>query len=401
MRETLYIRLRSADAAEPVEYCLARADAVASFVVQRAPLAQLAALATARRVVVLVPSADLRFASVQVPARQPAKVLQAAPFVLEEQLADDVDTLHFALGARQADKRWPLAIIARQRMAIWLELLADHSLHADLMIPDLLALQVPDDAHFSALIDGGQAIVRTARDGGFVCLLDDLPLCLELADAEKRRSVRVIVPRGEEFDLSRLGWPVEPRHGFASPLEALLQQLRSDDAIDLLQGAYSPQRDRLRWFAPWKAAATLAGAAIVLSLVTHGIEALRLKRELSAQEAANVARYQQLFPAETRIVDLDAQLTQQLNALQNGSGGGQFIGLLDVLAQALAAQPGLRLQNLQYRDNTLYAGLGAANLELLERLKSWFAGARGARLEVESANSGAEGVQIRIRLSAA
>lgn len=401
MRETLYIRLRSADTAEPVEYCIARADAIASFVVQRAPLDTLAPLAAQHRVVVLVPSADVRLAAVQVPARQPAKVLQAAPYVLEEQFAEDVDTLHFALGSRMADGRWPLAIVSRERMAAWLALLQTQGLHADLMLPDVLALVVPDDTHIHALVDGGQAIVRTARDTGFVCLAEDLGFCLELADPDRQKTLRLTVPRDEAFDVSALGWPVEPRHGFATALEALLQQLRAADAIDLLQGDYSPKRDRLRWLAPWKAAATLAGVAIVLTMLVHGIEAYRLKRELAAQEAANVARYQQIFPDETRIVDLDAQLTQQLAALLGGASGGRFIALLDVLSQALAAQPGLRLQSLQFRDGTLYAQLGAANLELLERLKSWFSGgSRGAQLGVESANAGAEGVQIRIRLSA-
>ncbi|MGH8445808.1 MAG: type II secretion system protein GspL [Solimonas sp.] len=400
MRETLYIRLRSADAAEPVEYCVARADAIASFVVLRAPLAELAAQTAQRRVIVLAPSADVRFAVVQVPARQASKVLQAAPYVLEDQFAEDVDTLHFALGSRQADGRWPLAIVSQERMAAWLELLSAHGIHADLMLPDLLALSVPDDeTQASALIDGEQALVRSTRDSGFVCLREDLPFCLELADPEKRKTLRLIVPRGEAFDVSALGWPVEPRHGFATALEALLQQLRPADAIDLLQGSFSPKQNRLRWFAPWKAAAILAGVAILLALVVHGIDAFKLKRQLDARDAENIARYQQVFPNETRIVDLDSQLTQQLDTLQNTGGGGQFMSLLDVLAQALAAQPGLRLQNLQFRDSMLYVGLGASNLDLLERLKSWFATAHGARLEVESANSGAEGVQIRIRLS--
>src|SRR3546814_16716794 len=81
-------------------------------------------------------SSDL---TVEVPARQPAKVLQAAPFVLEEQLAEDVDTLHFALGARQADHRWPLAIVSQTRMQAWLALLQDFAIHADAMVPDVLA----------------------------------------------------------------------------------------------------------------------------------------------------------------------------------------------------------------------------------------------------------------------
>ncbi|NGY06307.1 type II secretion system protein GspL [Solimonas terrae] len=400
MRETLYIRLRSADPAEPVEYCIARADAIASFVVGHALLETLSTRIGPRRVIVLVPSADVRLATVQVPARQAAKVLQAAPFVLEEQLAEDVDTLHFALGARQADQRWPLAIVSQSRLQAWLALLDETGIHADAMIPDVLALQVPDATHCTALIDGDQVLVRSAQGAGFVCQFDDLPFCLELADPEKHKTLGIVVPRGAAVDLSRLGWPVEPRHGFNSALEALLQQLRIADTIDLLQGRYSPKRNRLRWFAPWRMAATLAGAAIGLSLLLHGIDAVRLQRAVTAQDAANVTRYQQIFPGETRIVDLSSQLDQQLKALQT-TGGGQFMSLLDVLTQALAAVPGLQVKTLQFRDGVLFAGLTATNLELLDRLKNWFAEARGAQFSVDSANAGADGVQIRVRLSPA
>lgn len=400
MRETLYIRLRSADPAEPVEYCIARADAVASFVVYRASLAVAAEQTAQRRVVVLVPSADVRLATVQVPARQPAKVLQAAPFVLEEQLAEDVDTLHFALGTRQADNRWPLAIVSQTRMQAWLTLLDEVGIRADVMLPDVLALQAPDETHCNALIDDDQVLVRSAHGAGFVCQFDDLSFCLELADPDKLRTISIVVPRGVAVDVSNLGWPVEPRHGFNSALEALLQQLRINDAINLLQGRHSPKRNRLRWFAPWKLAATLAAVAIGLSLLVHGIEAYRLQRAVAAQDAANVARYQQIFPNETRIVDLSAQLSQQMAALQGG-GGSNFMGLLDVLTQAIAAVPGLQLKTLQFRDGALFAGLSATNLELLDHLKNWFAQARGAQFSVDSANSGADGVQIRVRLSPA
>lgn len=400
MRETLYIRLRSADPAEPVEYCIARADAVASFVVGRALLETLPAQAATRRVVVLVPSADVRLASVQVPARQATKVLQAAPFVLEEQLAEDVDTLHFALGARQADGSWPLAIVAQSCMQAWLARLDDLGIRADAMLPDVLALQAPDATHCSALIDDDQVLVRHSYGAGFVCQLDDLPFCLELADPQKLQTVNIVVPRGVAVDVSNIGWPVEPRHGFNSALEAMLQQLRIADAINLLQGRHSPKRNRLRWFAPWRLAASLAAIAVALSLLVHGTEAFRLQRAVTAQDAANVTRYQQIFPNETRIVDLSAQLGQQLAGLQPG-GGDTFMSLLDVLSQAIAAVPGLQLKTLQFREGALFVGLSATNLELLDRLKTWFAQPRGAQFSVDSANSGADGVQIRVRLSPA
>ncbi len=399
MRETLYIRLRAADPGAPTAFCIAAANAVSSFPVNVAPLETVLQQIGTRRLVVLVPSADVRLTQVMLPAKQAAKVLQAAPYALEDQLADDVDTLHFALGARQADGSWPVAVTSHERMRGWLQVFEPYGRRPDAIIPDTLALPVPDEQRFSMLVDEGEMLVRTGLDGGFVCAPEDLDLCLQLADPDRLRTLRVMVPRHHEIDLSALGRAVEPLHGFGSALEGLLQNLKPELAIDLLQGPYSAKQDWLRLWLPWRLAATLAGTALLLTAALHGVQAFQLQRELSALEAQNVARYQQVFPGETRIVDLATQLEQQLNLLKGGAGGSQMLPLLDTLAQSITAVPGLKLQTLQYREGALYAGMTGADLQLLERLRAWYEQPRGAALEVQSANSGSDGVQIRIRLS--
>lgn len=396
MRETLYIRLQRADADTPLDYCIARADAVAAFAVAQAPLRELASLAAQRRVVVLLPSADVRLASVQVPARQAAKVLQAAPFLLEEQLADDVDALHFALGTRQADQRWPLAIISHERLRADLELLNTHQIHPQQLIPDLLALPAPSAGQINVLIDGEQALLRSAVDAGLVCLSEDLPLCLGLLDPDKQRRLRLIIPRGQNFDPSRLDWPMDVLHGHASAFEALLQELRGASSINLLQGDYSRREHVLRHLLPWRQAAMAAGLALALAGALYATQAMRMGRELAQQQEQNIARFQQVFPDEQRIVDLSSQLNQRLAGLQNHDGN--FLQYTDLLAQAIAAVPGLKLEDLQFRDGALYASLSASQLNLLDPLKSWFAAGRGVAFSVDSADSGAEGVKLRVRL---
>src|SRR3546814_8401035 len=91
-------------------------------------------------------------------------------------------------------------------------------------------------------------------------------------------TISSVVPRGTAIGVSNLGWPVEPRHGFNNALEALLQQLRIAETINLLQGRHSPKRNRLRWFAPWKLAATLAAVAVSLRSEEHTSELQSLMR---------------------------------------------------------------------------------------------------------------------------
>lgn len=401
MRETLYIRLRSADPAAVTSYCIAGAHAVASFPVGEAPLAEILRDAGTRRIVALVPGADVRLASLQLPTRQAGKVLQAAPYALEEQLAEDVETLHFALGPRQADGHWPVAVAAHARMQEWLRPFLDQGLRPDAIVPETLCLPAVEPLRWSALAEPDQVSVRNGAYSGFACVAEDLALFMQVADPDKKAILRIIVPRHFSPDFTQLGWPVELLPGFSAPLEALLQNLRLESSINLLQGRYSQREDLRRLWLPWRVAGALAAAWLLLAAGLHGVEAFKLHRALTAQEARNLQRFREVFPSETRIVDLSAQLDQQMAALKGGRAKGALLPLLDILSAAMRSAPGLAVQTLQYREGALYVGLSGSDLQMLENLRSWFSSQPAAALEVQSANSGAEGVQIRIKITPA
>src|SRR5690606_35238517 len=62
--------------------------------------AGLAAAAAGRRVALLVPGTDVALFSVQLPPGNEARLQQLAPLALEEQVSEDLENLHFAVGAR-------------------------------------------------------------------------------------------------------------------------------------------------------------------------------------------------------------------------------------------------------------------------------------------------------------
>ncbi|VFS67012.1 Cholera toxin secretion protein epsL [Raoultella planticola] len=77
---------------------------------------------------VLVPASDCAFHHVTLPAGLRKAPQQVVPFLLEEQLATDVDETHFALLHRQRE-RCAVAAIARQKMAAWLARCDELRLH--------------------------------------------------------------------------------------------------------------------------------------------------------------------------------------------------------------------------------------------------------------------------------
>ena len=404
MRDTLYIQLRDVAPDQPLAYALASAQPGVGVQAQRATLDTILALAGGRRVVAFVPGTDVRLATVQVPARAPAKILQAAPFALEDQLAEDIDTLHFAIGAPgQADGgAHPVAIVARDRMDAWLAPLRAREVKADALVPETLGLPVPEAGHWVGLAEAGRVTMRTGPYTGFTCTLEDLGTCLQIADPDARMAVRLFVTRDVEFDFSASGRPLELLPGYASGLEVLARHWQAGGGIDLLQGSYSERQD-WQLAGPWRLIAVLAGIWVGLLAIYLAADAWRTGRELAAQTQANFERCQQLFP--TQCVDefkVEGVVEQQLRLSKPGAGGAPpMFQLLGTLAAALAANPGLTLESMQFREGVLYLALTGADLQALEGLRAWYGARRDARLEVDSANAGATGVQIRLKLSPA
>ena len=69
-----------------------------------------------RKTIVLVPGTDVLLAEPVLPLKSGAKLAQVVPFALEEQLAADVEDLHFAVGKRDSRPGTPVAAVARTRM---------------------------------------------------------------------------------------------------------------------------------------------------------------------------------------------------------------------------------------------------------------------------------------------
>ncbi|MBU0789060.1 MAG: hypothetical protein KKC55_01005 [Gammaproteobacteria bacterium] len=407
MRETLYLRLPPAhhDAPEdaPCEFCVAPAEALQSWPVEQSALKNLAPLALGKRLVVLWPSADLRMDLLDLPVKQASKAAQAARFSLEEAVADEPDELHLIAAPRQADG-FPVLSMRRQRFEAGLALLQSVNLHPDLIIPDVLGLPEPEDTQLYAWLEDGIVTVRHRQWASFQCEVDDLPAALQLAvgGRDTPQGLTLYLVGHGAPDLTGLPQPPSLRPGFAFGLSVLLPQLHPQltrlSTLNLLQGAYAPSGDLGAALKPWRWPLALAASLALVVGLEHVIASQRLAGQIAEQEAANIARFQQLFPSQTRIVDLSAQAEQQLAALRAGNGGQAFLGLLSPLSTALETVEGLQLQGLQFREGALVASLTGSSLQPLETLRARFADDPVVQMDVQSANAGADGAQIRLRL---
>lgn len=404
MRDTLYIQVRDAAPDAPVSYALVSGAPGASIPVEHDGYEQVLARAAGRRIVLFVPGTDVRLTAVQVPARQPQKILQAAPYALEDQLAEDVDTLHFAIaapGRRAAGEPHPVAIVARERMEQWLAPLRARNLRADAVVPETLSLPVPEPGRWTGLAEAGRVTIRTGAFTGFTCALGDLDVHLQLADATGAVPLRLFVAREVDYDFTRLSRPLDLMPGYGSALEVMVRHWRDDASIDLLQGPYSQKQDWQDLGRPWRIAAAIAAAWAVVAVAGEAAQAVRDHLELKRLEQANIERYKSLYPDATRFDNLSLLVQQQLIAARGGGAQAPLLPLLDALAASLAANPGLTLQSLQFREGALFLNLTGTDLQVLESLRAWYGAHPETQLSVQDTNASPDGVQIRLKLNRA
>jgi general secretion pathway protein L len=410
MAETLVLRLEPADTGAGT-WIVTDEQGRRVGVPGAGPIAMAAPAAAGRRVIVLAPAVDVLLTSVALPVRGAAKILRALPFALEEQIAEDIEALHFAAGRQQADGEITAAAVDREQLEGWLALLGEAGLDAQIICSEAEGAPAAPN-HLNWLLDTERCIARSG---------DGLPVVLEIssveealrygpefpgeADAPKHLSVYLTeqaqAKYGEQLEALRTDIAsVEIRRLPGGLLPHLAEGVVTREPINLLQGQFAPRTQLDRLWKPWRTAAALLA---VLAVVMVGQEALRLmqlKQQEARLDAAIAETFQQALPG-ARMEDPRFQVERRLATLRGtGSAANEsFLIALDTLGSALGEAPGIRLEAVSYRTGVLDLRLQAPSVDSLEQIRQAVAKDGRFTATIQQANQRADGVEGRIQLT--
>jgi general secretion pathway protein L len=367
-------------------------------------LADAAGEAGGQRVVVLAPGEDCLLTRVNVPGRSRQKLLRAVPYALEEQLSEEVDKLHFAVGTAMEEGEWPVAVIGKEYMESLLADVADAGLDVQQVIPEILA--IPHSGNeTSVLVEHDIALVRTGSVSGYAADSDNLGMLLALqkVDEDEQLPALHLYVRQDKLQPDTAGFVgetrVEPYAG--DPLSVFARGLDAR-AINLLQGAYSRAGDWARVLRPWRATAALLVAGVLVSSIVTGINYYRLSRESDLLSTQIEETFRKALPGTKRIVNPRVQMQQQLDSLQRRTGaGGGFLSLLGQSGAVLKGMQGVEINGATFRAGRLDMDLVVANLQLLDQLKQALMESGRLEVEIQSATASKDRrVQSRLRIGA-
>ena len=346
-------------------------------------------LAPAEEIIVWTPAADTLLLRARLPTRSNAKIVQALPYALEEQLIDPPERLHFAF-AHEADGALAVAVTRRDRMESWLAALAAAGLAPTHLAPVTLSVPLAERAWTLAFVDAEMVLRSGARAGLGGPIERRPPAWLHAALAEARAEASAperILLVDAPADLDCAAW----RDALGLPVEAMRPGEASvpGDPLDLLQQHYAPRARLAALKRAYIPAAALLAAWLAATLVFDAVEWARVSSKARAAEEEMRALLLKSFPETRAILDPAEQMRRGLEDLGARSGiaaPGDMLFLLARAAPAIERESRVRAQGIEYAERALIIRIAASEADA----ESLALTLRARSLEVEVQRAGGE-----------
>ena len=367
-------------------------------------LADAARALEGKRTIVVLPGDSVLLVEAHIPGGSGSRAQQAVPFALEDQVADDIENLHFALGGKAKDDKYPVAVINRESMATLREQFDAAGLRPVEVVPETLALPKYDPGAagpvWTALVDDEHTVVRLNGFKGFATDRETAGIMLSGAreEFEEEWSRGLVLfhtndatPAAPVADLE-----VDARH-CESRLGLYASGLASSPRINLLQGDFSYRQQLDQAWRPWRATMLFALALIAVLSAGSIIDYIRLGREQTAVNSQIEQVFKDTFPG-VKVRRPRAQMKSRLLQLGDAGPSGGFTTHLGSIAKAFGAQPKTQINSISYRQGRFDLDVTTDALPTLDVIKSALEQNGSLSMDVQSANRQKGAVRSRIRL---
>lgn len=332
-------------------------------------LSELSEKSISRKVTVLVPGTDVLLKKLNVPAKSKNALRLAAPYMLEDDIAQDVEQLFFAyadIKTSSGEENCFIATVAQEQMNTWQNWLSKAQIKHDVLVPEVLALPYVEE-RWQAIQLSNQIILRQGKWQG-TTIDNDL---WESYSQSWSSPEDINIDAYSSLPTTNMAVSIE-----AKPEElplALMAQNLDSQPFNMLQGEYKAKVERSPLVRTWAWAAGFAGVALLLNVIIKSFTLLNLEQQTNEVEQEIIVQYKEAFPQtkRVRVSTIKSQLKRKLAEIGSGESDAHFLSLLTKTQTAFARVPSLKPESLKFdgRRNELRLQATAAGYQQFEQFK--------------------------------
>ncbi|TGN41722.1 type II secretion system protein GspL [Marinobacter confluentis] len=372
------------------------------------------------RLVGLIPGEDALFCVADIPARQSRFIQQALPFAVEEQIAQDIESVHLAIGAH-SDRGYRVAAIDHRQMAHWVELFSDWE-HARLeaIYPDASLLPVTEGG-WSICLDG-ETVMLASEQGEWLSVqsrnLAMFGQTLAVPPSEEVVAEVAVTLFGTEAEFEHLQSDISALKDSSRlavkqqalellPLELLAHAHHHHlcQPINLCQGQYAIRNEKSGLFGAWKPLVAVASVWFVVQVAVEIGFGVYHNQQAEQVQAQAMQIYRSAFPNDTRTTagNVRRVVQGQLNQLQAGGTDAGFITLMKYTGSEytkLSGADSIVFNSINYSQNRgeLVVDVRADSYGKLSALRNGLS-SQGLEAQIGSVVNESDGARGRLTVS--
>ena len=319
-----------------------------------------------RTVICLLPGADVCIKDIAINGVFNRQMQQALPYLVEEELASDVETLHFSVIAKQSDLVYA-AICEKQKISMWLSWLEAAQIRCRQFIPEGLALPATANGKWQAVQLDKQWIVRENQNIAWSCEPDMLDLLIgSKCEDDSVPQIESYSPypgngSGEWIELSP-----------TLPMEILARGSK-DNKTNLLTGEFKPKRESNKQLEKWRIPAILSVTLFIFLMLNLYMKNSQIEKETLLVKQHVETVYKQTFPLQNALKY--ARIKKKLKSMLIGLEGdvdSSFLSMLNELVPAFAENSQLKPSNIKFdsKKQEMRISASADNFQSFEKFNA-------------------------------
>ena len=343
----------------------------------------------AAKLIALVPSTDCLVSTVAIPTQQRRQQIKAIPFALEEQIATDIEDMHFAIGARREDGLLSVTAVAKNKMQFWNDCLEQAGLSCSIMQPMSSLLEAPNDAW--SIFKLNELFLVNQNGNCWTGAEAEVSMLLSLSIQQLADDKQPALLYWSEDDtpswINGLGLEVSNQK-LNNAEQALLNRFDRTQT-NLLQGEFSSKQDWNAGWQVWRKVAVFAMVAVLLKFTMMGFDLYSLSDKNASMQTEMERQYHLIAPGARITKNLERQMRQLIKQKQGGQNqNSSFLMMLSLVGEGLSKIPGIKPTNLNYdgKKGEIRIDVLVSNLPQLDQLKSHLSN-KGLLIEVGAASA--------------
>jgi general secretion pathway protein L len=291
--------------------------------------------------------------SITVPSKPTRQIVQAVPYLAEEQLASDVEDCFFAIGERTGDEL-KIAVVDQA----WFEGVLN-SLKALNLSPLVMTVEADllSSSEQSAIyIDAERAHLLQSAGKGLSTEIEQLGQLVaitlpELTDtvnvvrfADDHAKVDLVIDEIATLDTLTLVQESQP----GSCLEYMANCINSN-SLNLLQGPYAVRKKQSGSGSWFKTAVWAIAGVLIFQFCLMLAEGIYINNQAEALATESENLYRSVYPKDKNISNMRRRWNGHLGQVNPAANTG-FIALLSQAAVPIKAN-GLEIQNINYNES--------------------------------------------------